>query len=128
MIYNFTIQDFSDYIVKALEDLGKEVVLQNPDNESVFPCTVVRTPIETIVAREGNETVIKRFSVSIEEWADKQRDCMSNAEQTAEELKKSNIVKTTNDIAMYDEITQKNRIINTYEAKYNGLNNSFDLI
>lgn len=127
----YTIKQFSDLIVELLEELqgGKnEVILQNPDTESVFPCTVVRTPIETILLREDNTPVRKRFSVSVEEWADKQAICMTRLSQSEKKLREYNILKTSNDISLKDSITDKYRIINTYETIYNGLTNSFELI
>lgn len=124
----FTIKDFSNLVVETLTEGGSEVILHNPNNESTFPCTVVRTPIETILLRDGNEIVRKRFSISIEEWADKQTLCMDKLSITERKLKGLNILKTSNDISFKDEITNKYRIINTYETIYNGLTNSFDLI
>ncbi len=124
----YTIEEFSNLIVEILEDIKEEVVLQNPDVTSTFPCTVVRTPIETILLRNGNIPVRKKLSISIEEWADKQITCMNMLTQTELELRKYNILKTSNDISFIDTITGKYRIINTYETIYNGLTNSFDLI
>lgn len=124
----YTIEEFSNLIVEILGDIKEEVVLQNPDVTSTFPCTVVRTPIETILLRNGNIPVRKKLSISIEEWADKQTTCMNMLTQTELELRKYNILKTSNDISFIDTITGKYRIINTYETISNGLTNSFDLI
>lgn len=124
----YTIEEFSNLIVEILEKDGNEVVLQNPDNESKFPCTVVRTPIETILLREENIPVRKKISISIEEWTDKQTICMKRLTQTELKLRNYNILKTSNDISFKDAITDKYRIINTYETIYNGLTNSFELI
>lgn len=127
-MYEYTVEEFSNLIVEILEKGEAEVILQNPDTESIFPCTVVRTPIENILLREDNIPVRKRFSVSIEEWADKQAICMNRLCQTEQKLRKYNILKTSNDISFKDAITNKYRIINTYETIYNGLTNSFELI
>lgn len=124
----YTIEEFSNLIVEILEKDGTEVVLHNPDSESKFPCTVVRTPIETILLREDNIPVRKKLSISIEEWADKQTICMNRLTQTELKLRTYNILKTSNDISFKDNITGKHRIINTYETIYNGLTNSFELI
>lgn len=130
-MYEYTIKQFSDLIVENLEKLQNnknEVILQNPDTQSKFPCTVVRTPIETILSREDNIPIRKRFSISIEEWADKQAMCMNRLSQTELKLREYNILKTSNDISFKDSITDKYRIINTYETIYNGLTNSFELV
>lgn len=127
-MYEYTIGDFSDLIVNKLEEIEKEVVLQNPDADSVFPCTVIRTPMENILNREGNMVIRKRFSISIEEWCESQRDCMEELYKTENKLRTLNILKTSNDISLKDAITNKYRIINTYETIYNALTNTFELI
>lgn len=124
----FNMEQFSNLVVEKLENNGNEVILTNPNNESKFPCTVVRTPIETILIREGTTPIRKRFSIQIEEWADQQTSCMARLSNTEMLLRELNILKTGNDISFKDDITKKYRVINTYETIYNGLTNSFDLI
>jgi len=129
MIYELDIDTLTRLIVRKINELGdREIVQQNPTDKSVFPCTVVRTPMERPRISEETTPVYTRFSVSIEEWTKSQYDCMAQSKQTGLKLREYNFKKTSNDISIYDEITKKYRLISNYEVNYNGLTNSFELI
>ena len=129
MIHELDIGTLTRLIVQKINQLGdREIVLQNPTDKSVFPCTVVRTPMERSKISEETTPVYTRFSVSIEEWTKSQYDCMAQSYQTAVKLREYNFKKVGNDISSFDEITKKYRLISNYEVNYNGLTNSFELI
>lgn len=126
------IETFQRLVYRKLDEIeGREIVLKDPTTESVFPCTVLRTPLESMPLRPHTENCIpvrKLFQITIEEWCDKQYDCMARAQETTIKLREYNIIKTSNDISVYDDITKKYRLINNYEVYYNGLTNSFERI
>lgn len=129
MIHELDIETLTRLVVRKINELGdREIVLQNPTDKSVFPCTVVRTPLERQRISEGVTPVYKRFSISIEEWCSTKYDCMFQSQATAVKLRDYNFKKVSNDIDTYDEITKKYRLISNYEVNYNGLTNSFELI
>lgn len=128
MIHELDIETFTRLIVRKIQEIRNEVVLQNPTEKSKFPCTVVRTPLENQKINEDTVPVYTRFSISIEEWASTQYECMQQSYETALKLREYNLKKTSNDQIIYDEITKKNRLINNYEVNYNGLTNSFEKI
>lgn len=129
MIHELDIGTLTRLIVQKINQLGnREIVLQNPTDKSVFPCTVVRTPMERPKISEETTPVYTRFSVSIEEWTKSQYDSMAQSYQTAVKLREYNFKKVGNDISSFDEITKKYRLISNYEVNYNGLTNSFELI
>ena len=114
MIHELDIETLTRLIVRKINEIdNREIVLQNPTDKSVFPCTVVRTPMERQRISEETTPVYKRFSISNE---------------TAVKLREYNFKKVNNDISIYDEITKKYRLISNYEVNYNGLTNSFEVI
>lgn len=124
-----SIEQFARLIIQKLETItGKNVTVQNPTDKSTFPCTVVRTPLERILLTENGIPVKKVFSISIEEWALKQYNCMSMSNDTAIKLREYNLIKNNNDNIIYDDITKKYRLVSNYEVNYNGITNSFEMI
>lgn len=131
---DFTIKDMSDFIynlVSKIKDNEKEAtesVLQTPTTQSKFPCRVIHTPLESINKTENAIPVQKTFQVTIEHWTEKQREAMEMANKTDLELRKKNIIRTNTNPILFDEITKKYRFVVTYEVRWNGLINSFELI
>lgn len=123
-----SLTQFTKLIVAKLEAISTNVTLQNPTDISTFPCTVLRTPMEKVVKTENGTPIKKVFSFSVEEWAQKQYDCMTMSNNSAIKLREYNIVKNSNDNIMYDDITKKYRLISNYEVNYNGITDSFELI
>lgn len=128
MIHELTMKQFIDIVVEKLKELEIEVTLANPTTESKFPCKVVSTPLINIRKQEEVIPIYTRFSISVEEWASKQFQCMEMTQETIEKLREHNICKTSNGIALRDSITNKYRLINNYEVNFNGLTNSFEAI
>lgn len=134
MIQEFTTRDMSDLlydILSQIKDNEKdktEAVLQTPTTESIFPCRVISTPLESVDKTENAFPIRKTFQVQIEHWTSKQRDSMEMANKTDSELRKKNFIRTNTSPILFDEITKKYRLITTYEVRYNALTNSFNFI
>ena len=47
MIYELSIEDFTRYTVRQVEELGN-VTLSNPDTEEKFPVSVISNPMQSI--------------------------------------------------------------------------------
>lgn len=125
MINNFTTEQLTKMIYEKLEPLGYETVLSNPTTESIFPAVVINTPLESTSKRYDTDILQKRFQVSIECWAEKKYKVMEMMEEIGQILKEYNFIRTNTTPDIFDEITQKYRMIMTFEVKYNGLTNSF---
>lgn len=134
MTEEFTIKDMSDLLyddLSQIKDDNKdvtEVSLQTPTTESVFPCRLINTPLDSVLKSENAVPVLKDFQITIEQWADSQRKCMEMANNTDKVLQKRNMLRTNTQPIMYDEITKKYRLITSYEVRWNGLTNSFNFI
>lgn len=134
MIQEFTIKDMSDLLyddLSLIKDDNKkktECVLQTPTTESVFPCRLINTPLDSILKSENAIPVLKDFQITIEHWAEAQRKCMEMASNTDKALQKRNMLRTNTQPIMYDEITKKYRLITSYEVRWNGITNSFNFI
>lgn len=131
MINEFTTQELSDLLYDDLSEIEDEdgtqteVILTQPNTDSVYPCRIIDTPLESINKSDNATPVFKTFQVSIEHWAEKQRDCMDMANNTDLKMRKRNFTRTSSSPVMYDDIVKKYKFITTYEVKYNGLYNSF---
>lgn len=134
MIHEFSTKDMSDLLYDDLsviqdnEGVNTETVLTTPTTESIFPCRVIDTPLESINNSNNGIPIRKTFQVSIEHWDDNQRVCMEMANRTDKQLQKRNFIRTNSSPITYDQITKKYRFITTYEVRYNGLTNSFSYI
>lgn len=134
MIQEFTIKDMSDLLyddLSLIKDDNKnntEVSLQTPTTESVFPCRLINTPLDSVLKSENAIPVLKDFQITIEHWSEAQRNCMEMASNTDKALQKRNMLRTNTQPIMYDEITKKYRLITSYEVRWNGLTNSFQFI
>lgn len=85
MTEEFTTKNMSDLLYDELSQIqdnneGKtEALLQTPTTESIFPCRVINTPIDSILKSENGKPVLKDFQMTIEHWCDSQRQCMEMA-------------------------------------------------
>ncbi len=131
---DFTTKDMSDLIydilskIKDNEKDNTETVLQTPTTESIFPCRLINTPLESIIKTENAIPILKTFQVQIEHWTSKQREAMEMANKTDLELRNKNMIRTNTSPILFDEITKKYRLITTYEVRYNALMNFFNFI
>ena len=134
MIYEFSTKDMSDLLyddlstIQDIEGTNTETVLTTPTTESVFPCRVILTPLESVNKTINAIPIRKTFQVSIEHWANEQRFCMEMAKNTDEQLQKRNFTRTNSSQIIFDQITKKYKFIATYEDRWNGLTNSFSYI
>ena len=134
MIQEFTIKDMSDLLyddlslIKDDNESNTEVSLQTPTSESVFPCRLINTPLDSVLKSENAVPVLKDFQITIEQWSESQRKCMEMASNTDKALQKRNMLRTNTQPIAYDEITKKYRLITSYEVRWNGITNSFNFI
>lgn len=132
MIKEFTIKDMSDLLYDDLSEIKDdninktEAVLQTPTTESVFPCRVINTPLDSVIKSENATPILKDFQATIEHWASKQRECMEMASNTDKALQKRNMLRTNTQPIIYDNVTKKYRLITIYEVRWNALTNSFE--
>lgn len=130
----FTIQDMSNLLydklskIKDFEEVETETTLKDITTESVFPCRLIYTPLEYVEKTKQAMPIRKRFQITIEHWTSKQIDLMQMSINTDIELQRMNFVKTVPGSIVYDEITQKYRLSNTYEVRYNAILNLFGFI
>lgn len=131
---DFTTKDMSDLIydilskIKDNEKDNTETVLQTPTTESIFPCRLINTPLESIIKTENAISILKDFQIQIEHWTSKQREAMEMANKTDLELINKNMIRTNTNPILFDEITKKYRLITTYEVRYNAITNSLEFI
>ena len=133
-MHEFTTKNMSDLLYDDLstiqdnEGVNTEVVLTTPTTESMFPCRVIDTPLESINNTNNAIPIRKTFQVSIEHWDNKQRTCMEMADRTDKQLQKRNFTRTNSSPIIFDQITKKYRFVTTYEVRWNALTNSFSYI
>lgn len=133
-ISEYSAKDLSDLIYTKLSviiDGGQtatDVVLQTPTTSSKFPCRVINVPLEQTTKSENAIPLVKRFQVTIENWAKGQRDCMDMGNRTDTALRDYNLIRTSTTPVVFDEVTKKYRLIATYEMNYYGVHNSFEVI
>ena len=134
MIYEFNTKNMSDLLyddlstIQDIEEKNTEAVLTTPTTESVFPCRVIETPLESVNKTDNGVPILKTFQASIEHWASEQRFCMEMASNTDKQLQKRNFTRTNSSPIIFDQITKKYKFITTYEVRYNALTNSFNYI
>lgn len=126
-MYEFTIEEFTRYVVRLLETLGN-ITLDNPDVQETFPLAVVNNPMQSINKTEDNIPIYKRFSINVEWWTNSRYESMKYYEKTNKLLRNYNFVQKGTQTDMYDEITKKYRYGARYDVNYNGLTNSFERI
>lgn len=134
MIKEFTTKDMSDLLyndLSLIKDDNKnitECVLQMPTTESVFPCRLINTPLDSVIKSENAVPILKDFQITIEHWSETQRKCMEMASNTDNVLQKRNMLRTNTQSIIYDEITKKYRLITSYEVHWNRITNSLNFI
>lgn len=127
----FTTIDMSDLLnddlaqIKDDNENNTEVVLTTPNAESIFPCRLINTPLDSVLKSENAIPLMKDFKITIEHWAEKQRFCMEMASNTDKVLRKRNMLRTNTQPIIFDEITQKYRLITSYEVRWEALTNTF---
>lgn len=128
MISRLKLEDFTRLVVRKIEELNKEVVLNNPNGDSIFPCYLVQTPLCRDILTEDSIPVRQGYSIAIEQWTDKKYDALKMSDEVDLKLRELNFTRTNTLLDTFDDITKKYRLIVNYEVNYNGLYNSFELI
>lgn len=127
----FTIKDMSDLLYEDLSQIKDdnenetEAVLQMPTVESVFPCRLINTPLDSVLKSQNAIPILKDFQITIEHWSDSQRKCMEMGSNTDKVLQRRNMLRTNTQPIIYDEITKKYRLIVIYGVRWEKLTNSF---
>lgn len=130
----FTIKDMSDLLyddLSKVEDFNKdktETTLQMPTTESVFPCRLINTPLDSVFKSMNAIPIKKQFRITLEHWASKQRECMEMSSNTDKVLQKRNMLRVDTQPIIFDGITKKYRLITIYEVRWNALTNSFEYV
>lgn len=127
-MYELDEENFTRYVVREIETLGKNVTLSNPDNKEIFPLYLVNNVMSSIRRTENGTPIYSRFSVSIESWTNSKYDSMRLSQEVKILLRRSNFTPIGSPIDNYDEITKKHRFGYRYEVNYNGLTNSFERV
>lgn len=131
MTQEFTTKQMSDLLYDDLSQIKDdnenetEAILITPNTESIFPCRLIDTPLDSILKSENAIPLMKDFKITIEHWAEKQRFCMEMASNTDKVLRQRNMLRTNTQPIIYDEITKKYRLITSYEVRWEALTNSF---
>lgn len=133
-ISEFSAKELSDLIYTILSEIqddgthATDVVLQTPTTSSKFPCRVINVPLEAVTKTDNAIPVTKSFQVTIENWANLQREAMAMGNNTDNALRGINLIRTNTTQVIFDEVTKKYRLIANYEVTYYGVNNSFEVI
>lgn len=120
---------FSDLVYEKLEKIYKnKPILSNPDTESKFPVLELHTPLKSVNKTENGFPILSTFQILITCWNRKQRQAMQMTSEVETTLQQLNFIRTNTSPAIYDSILQKYGITITFEARYNAIMDSFELI
>ncbi len=123
------IDEFSDLVYDKLESLKYKQTLSYPTTEDkTKELLELYTPLKSVNKTENGFPVLSTFQMSITCWNEKQRKAMQMTNKVETKLQKFNFTRTNTSPAIYDSILQKYGITITFEVRYNGLTNSFQLI
>lgn len=124
----FKVKDFYDMIVRLLEGITSEVVAENPNAESVFPCLVVQSPVRYDEKNGETIPILSRFTITIEAWTKRKTNSMSLIDEVDSKLRGYNFTRIGTPIDLYDEITKCYRYGGNYEVFYNAMTNSLERV
>lgn len=124
----FKTKEFYDMVVSILETIIDEVVGENPDASSIFPCLVVQAPIRTDDITGEYNPILSRFSITIEAWTKKKSNSIALIDEVDSKLRGYNFTRIGTPIDLYDEITKSHRYGGSYEVFFNAITNSLEKI
>lgn len=124
----FSVEEFYKLVIRILEEIITEVVVENPDGKSVFPCIVVQAPMRLDEVNGEDNPILSRFSVTCEAWTKKKLSSISLADEIDSKLRGYNFTRVGTPINLYDENTSCHRYGGNYEVFYNAINNSLEKI
>ena len=122
------VKDFYDMTIHILEKITSEVVGENPNGKSVFPCIVVQAPMKYDEVNGENLPILVRFSIIAEAWTKKKSSSIALADDIDTKLRGYNFTRTGTPIDLYDENTKCHRYGGSYEVFYNALTNSLEKV
>lgn len=125
-MYELSEENFTRIVVEKIEELGYEVVLDNPDIEATYPCIVCNNTMSNGLIYEDTIPARKRMGISLEVWATSKYQTMSIMNEIIIKLRDLNILPSSTPTEGKDENTNKYRKIQSFEVFYNGLTNSFE--
>lgn len=119
-------EEFTRIVIREVEELNLNVLLDNPDITADYPCVVCNNTYSNILLCEDNIPVKTRLQISLETWATSKYETMNIMNKIIIKLRELNISPIGNPIENYDELTNKHRRMRNFEVFFNGLTNSFD--
>lgn len=125
-MYELSDEEFTRIVVRKVEELKLNVLLDNPDIAAEYPCVVCNNTYSNILLCENNMPVQTRFQINLEAWATSKYETMNIMNKIIIKLRELNIAPVGNPTEMHDEITNKHRRMRSFEVFFNGLTNSFD--
>lgn len=128
MVNELTAKELTQMLETKLSLLEEPVLLQNPTDETAYPCRAIQIPLETIIKTEKGTPILKTFKVSIEHYGSTKYEVMEIASETDKKLQELNFIRTETIKEVVDELTGKFKFITIYEARYNGLTNTLNFI
>lgn len=124
----FKVKDFYDMVITILEQIIPEVIMENPDGKSVFPCIVVQAPMRLDEVNGETIPILSRFSITCEAWTKRKSSSVSLADEIDSKLRGYNFTRVGTPIDLYDENTKCHRYGGNYEVFYNALTNSLEKV
>lgn len=124
----FKVKDFYDMVITILEQIIPEVIMENPDGKSVFPCIVVQAPMRLDEVNGETIPILSRFSITCEAWTKRKSSSVSLADDIDSKLRGYNFTRVGTPIDLYDENTKCHRYGGSYEVFYNALTNSLEKV
>lgn len=124
----FKVKDFYDMVITILEQIIPEVIMENPDGKSVFPCIVVQAPMRLDEVNGETMPILSRFSITCEAWTKRKSSSVSLADDIDSKLRGYNFTRVGTPIDLYDENTKCHRYGGSYEVFYNALTNSLEKV
>lgn len=124
----FKVREFYSLVIKILEGIIPEIVMENPDGKSVFPCIVVQAPMRLDEVNGEDIPILSRFSITCEAWTKKKSSSIELADEIDSKLRGYNFTRTGTPIDLYDENTKCHRYGGSYEVFYNALTNSLEKV
>ncbi len=124
----FKVSEFYDMVITILETIMKQVVGENPNGDSKFPCIVVQAPMRLDEVNGEELPILSRFSITCEAWTKKKATSVELADEIDSKLRGYNFTRTGTPINLYDENTKCHRYGGNYEVFYNALTNSLEKV
>lgn len=127
-LHELTMEYFTRLVVRKLEELEIDILLENPQTDDTFPCGVISNVMRNDSINEEGVPVKSTFSFSVEWWTDKTYSSMELFDKASVKLRDLNILLTANTSTRFDDVTRKYVVGGSYEVNYNAITHSFNKI